>query len=75
MVTRNEILPSLIILDTFTLALVTVACGFVRESIYVRNFFQRELEFGETAMVLSIRDLLRQGNAPARDSIILDRSA
>ncbi|MGB8842130.1 MAG: hypothetical protein WCC64_13805 [Aliidongia sp.] len=68
-------MPSLIIPDTFTLALVMIARGFVRASLYVRNFFQREPEFGETTMVFSIRDLLQQGNAPAHDSIIADRSA
>lgn len=58
-VTKNEILASLNAPEAFHLALVLVEAGFAREPVYVQRFFQRELGFAETAVVFSIRDLLR----------------
>ena len=64
-VTKNEILASLNAPDAFHLALVSVANGFAHQPIYVQRFFQRELGFGETAVVFSIDKLLsmRASNA------------
>jgi superfamily II DNA or RNA helicase len=56
-ITKNEILASLNAPDTFHLALVSVLNGFAHQPIYVQRFFQRELGFGETAVVFSIEKL------------------
>lgn len=62
-VTKNEILASLNAPDTFHLALVSVANGFAREPVYVQRFFNRELGFGETAVVFDLVKLLALGQS------------
>ncbi len=62
--TKNEILASLNAPDAFALALVRVEAGFAHEPIYVRRFFEREMGFAETAVVLDIEDLLSLGSTP-----------
>jgi superfamily II DNA or RNA helicase len=57
-ITKNEILASLNAPDAFHLALVSVVEGSADSPIYVQRFFQRELGFGETAVVFSIDKLL-----------------
>ncbi len=57
-VTKNEILASLNAPEAFHLALVRVEGGFAHAPVYVRRFFQRELGFGETAVVFNIADLI-----------------
>ena len=49
----------------YNLAIVQIDQGFVREPVYVRNFFERELGFAETAVVFSVADLLTLGGAPS----------
>ena len=63
--TKNEILASLNASDQFILAIVQIENGFAREPVYVRNFFDRELGFGETAVVFSVSDLISLGASPA----------
>lgn len=63
--TKNEILASLNAPASFVLAIVQVESGFAREPIYVRRFFNRELGFAETAVVLNIRDLVSMGGKPS----------
>jgi SNF2 family DNA or RNA helicase len=63
--TKNEILASLNAPEAFVLAIVQVDQGFVREPIYVRRFFKRELGFAETAVVFDMNDLLSLGAGPA----------
>ena len=60
-VTKNEILASLNAPEAFILALVQVDNSFAREPVYVRQFFQRELGFAETAVVFDIDDLMSLG--------------
>ncbi|MCL6741773.1 DUF3883 domain-containing protein [Sphingomonas sp. RB56-2] len=62
--TKNEILAALNSPEQFALAIVRVDGGFAGEPVYVRNFFDREPGFGETAVVFSIADLLTLGAAP-----------
>jgi hypothetical protein len=63
--TKNELLAALNAPEHFTLAIVLVEHGFAREPIYVRNFFQRDLGFGETAVVFNIADLVSLGTRPS----------
>ncbi|TGQ89973.1 DUF3883 domain-containing protein [Mesorhizobium sp. M8A.F.Ca.ET.208.01.1.1] len=63
--TKNEILASLNAAEAFILAIVQIDAGFVREPVYVRRFFNRELGFAETAVVFDVRDLLSLGSGPA----------
>jgi len=63
-VTKNEILASLNAPEAFVLALVQVDDGFTREPIYVRQFFNRELGFAETAVVFDFKALAAQGAPP-----------
>ncbi|MBX5282164.1 DUF3883 domain-containing protein [Rhizobium sp. NLR10a] len=63
--TKNELLSSLNASDAFILAIVQIDEGFVREPVYVRRFFHRELGFGETAVVFNITDLLSIGSPPS----------
>jgi len=63
--TKNEILASLNAPDAFILAIVRVDEGFIREPVYVRRFFNRELGFAETAVVFSIENLQSIGKRPA----------
>lgn len=62
--TKNEILASLNAPDAFILALVRIDSGFVHEPVYVQRFFDRELSFAETAVVLDLKKLARAGFAP-----------
>ncbi|MBX9665924.1 MAG: DUF3883 domain-containing protein [Novosphingobium sp.] len=62
--TKNEILASLNASEQFILAIVQIENGFAREPVYVRNFFDRELGFGETAVVFSVNDLISLGASP-----------
>ena len=48
----------------FILAIVQIEDGFAREPVYVRNFFDRELGFGETAVVFDVQKLLSLGVGP-----------
>lgn len=63
--TKNEILASLNVAEAFILAIVRIDNGFVSEPVYVRRFFNRELGFGETAIVFSVTDLLTLGKVPS----------
>ncbi|WP_353654465.1 DUF3883 domain-containing protein [Mesorhizobium sp. C089B] len=63
--TKNEILASLNVAEAFILAIVQIDAGFVREPVYVRRFFNRELGFAETAVVFNVADLLSLGSGPA----------
>jgi hypothetical protein len=64
--TKNEILASLNAPEQFALAIVQVQdSGATGQPVYVRNFFDRELGFAETAVMFSIGDLLSIGNAPS----------
>lgn len=63
-VTKNEILASLNAAEAFVLAIVQVDGGFAREPVYVRQFFNRELGFAETAVVFDIQDLIGVGSIP-----------
>jgi hypothetical protein len=63
-VTKNEILASLNAPEAFVLAIVQVDGGFAREPVYVRQFFNRELGFAETAVVFNVSDLLSLGAGP-----------
>ena len=63
--TKNEMLASLNAPEAFILALVRVEGGFAHEPVYVRNFFQRELGFAETAVVFNFEDLSTRGAPPA----------
>lgn len=62
--TKNEILASLNAPEAFVLAIVQVDGGFVRDPVYVRQFFKRELGFAETAVVFDVDDLLSLGSGP-----------
>jgi superfamily II DNA or RNA helicase len=64
--TKNEILASLNAPEQFALAIVQVQdSGATGQPVYVRNFFDRELGFAETAVMFSIGDLLSIGNSPS----------
>jgi superfamily II DNA or RNA helicase len=63
--TKNEILASLNVAEAFILAIVQIDAGFVREPVYVRRFFNRELGFAETAVVFNLADLLSLGSGPS----------
>jgi hypothetical protein len=63
--TKNEILASLNSPEQFALAVVRVDGGFASEPVYIRNFFDRDLGFAETAVVFSVADLLSIGTAPS----------
>lgn len=63
-VTKNEVLASLNAPDAYHLALVLIDNGFAHEPAYIQRFFQRELGFAETAVVLNIRDLLSLTTVP-----------
>jgi len=63
--TKNEILASLNAAEQFILAIVRIDGGFASEPVYVRRFFDRELGFGETAVVFNVADLMSLGGAPA----------
>lgn len=63
--TKNEILASLNAPEQFILAVVRIDNGFASQPVYVRNFFDRELGFGETAVVFNVNDLLSLGQAPS----------
>ena len=63
--TKNEILASLNAADQFILAIVRIDGGYASEPVYVRKFFDRELGFGETAVVFNVNDLLSLGSVPA----------
>lgn len=56
--TKNEILASLNAPEAFYLALVFVEHGFAHQPVYVQRFFNRELGFGETAIVFDLAKLL-----------------
>jgi superfamily II DNA or RNA helicase len=62
-VTRNEILTALNAGDRFWLALVRVANGDATEPHYMQQPFGREPDFGSTAVVYSIGDLVAQSKA------------
>ena len=62
--TKNELLASLNAADAFILAIVRVEAGFAQEPVYVRRFFNRELGFAETAVVMDVSDLLSLGSSP-----------
>ncbi|MXO57943.1 DUF3883 domain-containing protein [Altererythrobacter salegens] len=62
--TKNEILASLNSPEQFALAVVRVDRGFASEPVYIRNFFDRDLGFAETAVVFNIAELLTLGDAP-----------
>ena len=62
--TKNEILASLNAAEQFILAIVRIDGGFAGEPVYVRKFFDRDLGFGETAVVFNIEDLLSLGGKP-----------
>ncbi|MBY5549638.1 DUF3883 domain-containing protein [Rhizobium leguminosarum] len=63
--TKNEILASLNVAEAFILAIVQIDSGFVREPVYIRRFFNRELGFAETAVVFNVGDLLSIGSGPS----------
>jgi superfamily II DNA or RNA helicase len=63
--TKNEILASLNAADQFILAIVRIDGGFASQPVYVRKFFDRELGFGETAVVFNVNDLLSLGSVPS----------
>lgn len=64
-VTRNEILTALNVADQFVLAIVRVtSAGFGHEPVYVRKPFEREPDFGSTAVVYALGELLHRGTAP-----------
>ena len=67
-VTKNEILASLNAPEAFHLALVSVTGGFAHQPVYVQRFFQRELGFGETAVVFSIDKLLSMRASDRRNA-------
>jgi hypothetical protein len=58
-VTRNEILTALNAGHRFWLALVRVNKGYAGEPTYIAQPFRREPDFGSTAVVYSIDELLR----------------
>lgn len=62
--TKNEILASLNAAEQFILAIVRIEAGFASEPVYVRNFFNRDLGFGETAVVFNVEDLVSLGSIP-----------
>ncbi|MBF5092003.1 DUF3883 domain-containing protein [Novosphingobium sp. NBM11] len=63
--TKNEILAALNAPEQFALAIVQVGTGgWVAQPVYVRNFFNRELSFAETAVVFNITELLSLGGPP-----------
>ncbi len=64
-ITKNEILASLNAPDAFILAIVRVVSGFAHEPVYVRRFFQRDLQFAETAVVFDIQRLIELGGPPS----------
>jgi superfamily II DNA or RNA helicase len=55
--TKNELLASLNMPESFFLALVRIGNGFAHEPMYVQRFFKRELGFAETAIVFNFDDL------------------
>lgn len=57
-VTRNEILTALNAGDRFWLALVRVNKGYAGEPTYISQPFRREPDFGSTAVVYSIDELV-----------------
>jgi Domain of unknown function (DUF3883) len=61
--TKNELIQAMNVADQFVLAIVQIDSGFAREPVYVRRFFNREVGFGETAVVFSIDDLISLGRA------------
>jgi superfamily II DNA or RNA helicase len=64
--TKNEILASLNAPEQFALAIVQVQdSGATGQPVYVRNFFDRELGFAETAVVFNVADLLTLGASPS----------
>lgn len=63
--TKNEILAALNSPEQFALAVVRVDGGFAGQPVYVRNFFDRDLGFAETAVVFNIADLLTLGTEPS----------
>lgn len=63
--TKNEILASLNAADQFILAIVRIDGGYATQPVYVRKFFDRELGFGETAVVFNVNDLLSLGSVPS----------
>jgi hypothetical protein len=63
--TKNEILASLNVAEAFILAIVQMDTGFVREPVYIRGFFNRDLGFAETAVVFNVGDLLSIGSGPS----------
>ena len=62
--TKNEILASLNAADKFILAIVRIDGGYASQPVYVRKFFDRELGFGETAVVFNVNDLVSLGETP-----------
>jgi len=63
-VTRNEILTALNKPDDFILAIVEVE-GTARPPRYVRRPFQREPDFGATAVVYKLGELLERADIPS----------
>src|SRR5262249_20139735 len=63
-VTRNEILTALNKPDDFILAIVEVE-GTARPPRYVCRPFQREPDFGATAVVYRLADLLQHAQSPS----------
>lgn len=64
-VTKNELLASLNAPDAFVLALVQIEAGFAREPVYVRQFFEGELGFAQTAAMFNIQNLMTRGTPPS----------
>lgn len=67
-VTRNEILTALNAGDRFWLALVRVTKGCAGEPTYIAQPFRREPDFGSTAVVYSIDELITPRVDGARSS-------
>ena len=63
--TKNEILASLNVAESFILAIVQIDDGITREPVYIRRFFNREMGFAETAVVFNVGDLLSTGSGPS----------
>lgn len=59
--TKNELLAALNAQENYYLAVVRVDGGFANAPQYLRRFFNRELGFGETAVVFNIEDLMAFG--------------
>ena len=64
MLTKNELLASLNSPEAFILAIVQIEAGLARQPVYVRQFFQRELGFAETAVAFDVKDLMSLGAGP-----------